>query len=33
MSFIDEEKTNEFIEELSKDSLNKQLIEDYNETI
>ena len=33
MSFIDEEKTNEFIEELSKDSFNKQLIEDYNETI
>lgn len=33
MSFISEEKTNEYIKELSKDDFNKQLIEDYNDTI
>lgn len=33
MSFIDEKRTNKYIEKLGKDSFNKQLIEDYNETI
>ena len=33
MSFIDEEQTNKYIQDLSKDDFNKKLIEDYNETL
>lgn len=33
MSFISEEKTNKFIEKLNKYEFNKQLIEDYNDTL
>lgn len=33
MSFINEEKTNKYIKELSEDDFNKQLIEDYKDSI